>query len=78
MLKLSEERKNPIFDFYIPVVYIGICKHFWAYNKIIIIFNEIDFMSRNLIHKNQLLETFVKTFAKHLITSMEKLECVNY
>jgi len=41
-------------------------------------FNEIDFMSRNLIHKNQLLETFVKTFAKHLITSMEKLECVNY
>ncbi len=35
-------------------------------------------MSRNLIHKNQLPETFVKKIAKNLITSMEKLECVNY
>ncbi len=40
------------------------------------LFNEIDFMSTNLIHKNELPETFVKKFAKNLITSMEKLKCV--
>ncbi len=33
-------------------------------------------MSRNLIRKNELSETFVKKFAKILITLMEKLKCV--
>jgi hypothetical protein len=36
-------------------------------------FNEIDFMSRNLIHKNHLPETFVKNILKNLITSIENL-----